>query len=328
MESQNHARLGDLQRAESLAVECVEMAERVGDPALLAGALNRLGITIRTQDPRRAREYFQRALELFQRLGDVRGQARCHNNLGITQLEMRADLGRESLTVAMQLARAAGMPDLSGTAALNLGVIMGRLGDHERARQLYGEAMALFAAVKNSELQIYALYNLANVERDMGNYEQSASLYENTSALAQRIGYTEVELGAIAGEGLCLLTLGKMDAVRIHAAEIEQRLAGIGKWFAGREIVDAFRVRSAVTEGRVADAMEIFEVARKEAEALDVYTVAWLTATVADLLLPHFPERMTASLEKYAGQVAALGFTDLLRKYQSLQGLPETHATT
>lgn len=322
MESQNYARLGDLQRAENLAEECVAMAERVGDPALLAGALNRLGITIRTQTPRRAREFFERALELFQRLGDVRGQARCHNNLGITQLEMRADLGRESLTMAMTLARAAGMPDLSGTAALNLGVLMGRIGDHDRARELYGEAMALFAAVKNSELQLYALYNLANVERDTDNYQQSAELYDATSSLAQRIGYTEVEIGAMAGEGLCLLAMGKMDAVRRHAAEIERRLADIAGWFAGREIVDAFRIRSAVAEGRAREALEEFERAAREAEASDLYTVAWLTAAVADLLLPHYPDQMLAALEKYSGQVAALGFTDLVRKYQSLRGLP------
>jgi tetratricopeptide (TPR) repeat protein len=295
---------------------------------LLAGALNRLGITVRTHTPRKAREYFERALELFQRLGDVRGQARCHNNLGITQLEMRADLGRDSLTMAMTLARAAGMPDLSGTAALNLGVIMQRIGDHDRARELYGEAMALFAAVKNSELQLYALYNLANVERDTGNYDSGAELYDATSSLAQRIGQSEVEIGAMAGEGLCLLALGRLDAVRIHSAEIEQRMSTIPGWFQGREMVDAFRVRTAVAEGRIADAMEAFESARRQAEEFDLYSVAWLTAAVADLLLPHYAEPMMAALQKYSGQVASLGFTDLVRKYQSLQGLPPEPVST
>ena len=328
MESQTYARLGERQRAEKLAEECVQMAERVGDPSLLAGALNRLGITVRAHSPQRAREYFERALELFQKIGDVRGQARCHNNLGITWLELRADVARESLAMAMTLARAAGMPDLSGLAALNLGVIMGRMGDYERARQLYSDAMALFAAVKNSELQLYALYNMANAERDTGNFEVGAELYESTSSLAQRIGLSEVEIGAMAGEGLCLLALGKMDAVRTHAAEIEHRIAGMSGWFAGREIVDAFRVRSAIAEGRIAEAMESFEAARKDSESVDLYSVAWLTAAVADLLLPHYPDQILAALQKYAGQVEALGFTDLVRKYQSLQGLPPAPAAT
>lgn len=323
MESQTYARLGEPRKAERLAEECVEMAERVGDPALLAGALNRLGITIRNESPRRSRECHERALALFQRLGDVRGQARCHNNLGIVaQLEMRPDFGRDSLTMAMTLARAAGMPDLSGTAALNLGVITQRDGDVARARELYGDALALFAAVKNSELQLYALYNLANLERDTGEYESSAELYEATASLAQRIGQSDVEIGAMAGEGLCLLALGKLDAVRVHHAEIEQRMANTQGWFQGRELVDALRVKTAVAEGRVPDAMAAFQKALNEAEEYDIYSVAWLTAACADLLMPHYPDQILATVQRYSGQVASLGFTELIRKYQALQGLP------
>ena len=323
MESQTYARLGDPQKAERLAEECVELAERVGDAASLAGALNRLGITVRNESPKRARSYFERALALFQRLGDVRGQARCHNNLGITaQLEMRPDYGRDSLSMAMTLARAAGMPDLAGTAAANLGVIMQRVGENDRARELYGEALALFAAVKNSELQLYALYNMANLERETGAYESGAELYEATSSLAQRIGQRDVEIGAMAGEGLCLLSLGKLERVKGHRAEIEQRMSNISGWFQGRELVDALRVRTAVAEGRVAEAMEAFETARSQAEEFDLYSVAWLTAACADILLPHYPDEILATVQKYSGQVAALGFTDLIRKYQVLQDLP------
>lgn len=329
MESQTYARLGDPQKAERLAEECVELAERVGDAASIAGALNRLGITVRNESPARARGYFERALALFQRLGDVRGQARCHNNLGITaQLEMRPDYGRDSLSMAMTLARAAGMPDLSGTAALNLGVIMQRVGDNDRAKELYGDALALFAAVKNSELQLYALYNMANLERETGAYESGSELYEATASLAQRIGQRDVEIGAMAGEGLCLLSLGKLETVKVHRAEIEERMTSIPGWFQGRELVDALRVRTAVAEGKVAEAMEAFEAARNQAEEFDLYSVAWLTAACADILLPHYPEQVLAAVHKYSGQVASLGFTDLIRKYQVLQNLPAVAENT
>jgi tetratricopeptide (TPR) repeat protein len=323
MESQTYARLGDPRMAEKLAEECVEMAERAGDPALLAGALNRLGITIRNESPSRSRDYHERALALFQRIGDVRGQARCHNNLGIVaQLEMRPDFGRESLTMAMTLARVAGMPDLSGTAAMNLGVITQRNGDVERARELYGEALAMFAAVKNSELQLYALYNLANLERETGHPESSAELYEATASLAQRIGQSYVEIGAMAGEGLCLLELGKLDAVRVHSAEIEQRMENMQGWFQGRELIAGLRVKTAMAEGRIAEAMALFQKSVSEAQEYDIYSVAWLTAECAELLRPYYPEEILATVQKYSGQVASLGFTELIRKYQELQGLP------
>jgi tetratricopeptide (TPR) repeat protein len=322
MLSQLYGRLGDPKEAERLAEDCLAMAERVGDELLIAAALNRLAITVEHESPKRAREYFERALAIFQRLGDVRGQARCHNNLGIVaQLEMRPDYGRESLTMAMTLARAAGMPDLSGTAALNLGVINQKLGDYDRARELFGDALALFAAVKNGELQLYALYNMANLERERGDFASGAELYESTWSLAQRVGQADLEISAIAGEGLCQLNLGKLDAAKVHAAEVEQRMATREGWFPGRDLVDALRVHMAVSESRYEEAMQAFESARTIAEESDMYSAAWLTAACADLLLSHYPDRIRAAVQRYAGQVGALGFADLIRKYQVLQEL-------
>jgi len=323
MLSQMYSRLGEHREAERLAVECLEMSERVEDPSLIAGALNRLAMTVQHQTPARARGYFERALALFQRLGDVRGQARCHNNLGITaQLEMRADYGRESLAMAMSLAKAAGMPDLSGTAALNLGVVAQKLGDYERASALFGDAMALFATVKNSELQLYALFSMAGLERERGDYASAAELYEATSSLAKRVGQMDVEIGAIAGEGLCMLALGKLEAAQVHATEVERRAttreAG---WYHGRELVDALRIRLAASHGRLAEAMAAFDTARSRAEQFDVYSAAWLTGAVADLLMPHYEAQVRAAIDRYSGQVNALGFAELMRKYRAAQGL-------
>ena len=58
-----------------------------------------------------------------------------------------------------------------------------RLGDFERARELFGEALALFASVKNSELQLYALYNMANLDRELKEFSSGAELYEATASL-------------------------------------------------------------------------------------------------------------------------------------------------
>jgi len=330
MLSQMYSRLGEPKEAERLAAECVEMAERVADPALIAGALNRLAITVQHESPARARGYFERSLALFQRLGDVRGQARCHNNLGITaQLEMRADYGRESLAMAMSLAKAAGMPDLSGTAALNLGVVTQKLGDYTRARELFGDAMALFATVKNSELQLYALFNLAGLERERGDHASAAELYEATSSLAKRVGQVDVEIGAIAGEGLCQLALGKLEAAQVLAAEVERRATSREEgWYHGRELVDALRIRLSASQGQLAEAMATFDSARTRAEQFDVYSAAWLTGAVADLLLPHYEVQVRAAIERYSSQVDALGFAELMRRYRVIQGLEPPPAVT
>ncbi|MGH7680138.1 MAG: ATP-binding protein [Gemmatimonadaceae bacterium] len=322
MLSQTHGRLGESKGAERLAAKCVEMAEQIGDEALIAGALQRLAITVEHENPGRAREYYERALQLFQRLGDVRGQAGCHSNLGIVaHFEAKFDEARKSYTMAISLARAAGMPDLSGTATLNLAVMTQRLGDFERARELFGDALALFAGVKNSELQLYALYNMANLDRELKEYSSGAELFEATASLAQRIGHADIEIGAMAGEGICLLELGKLEAARVPFAEIEQRMSTREGWFPGRELVETLRIRIAAAEGRGQEAMQMFDEAQALASTSDLYSAAWLTAACADSLYPVNPERIRNTLKRYSREVGALGIVDLTRKYESLEVL-------
>ncbi len=329
MLSQTYGRLGNNKGAETLAAECVEMAEQVGDDSLLASALNRLAITVEQENPTRARECYERALSLFQQLGDVRGQARCHSNLGIVAyLEARFDDARKSLTTAISLAKAAGMPDLSGTASLNLGVMTQKLGDHERARELFGDALALFAAVKNSELQLYALYNMANVDREQRDFLSGAELYEATASLAQRIGHADVEIGAMAGEGICLLDMGKLEAARVPFTAIEDKMTSREGWFQGRELVETLRIRIAAAEGRGDEALQMFDTALGLAEGADLYSAAWLTAACADSLFALGPDRIRAAMQRYSREAGALGFADLTRKYEALQGLAPSEGAT
>ena len=80
-----------------------------------------------------------------------------------------------------------------------------RLGEYDRARELYGDALALFAAVKNSELQLYVLYNMANLDRERRNFSSGAELYEATASLAQRIGQIEaIILRKLSSKQECL----------------------------------------------------------------------------------------------------------------------------
>ena len=319
MLSQTYARVGDKKEAERLAAECVRMAEQLNDDLLLAGALNRLAISVEQEDPRRARQYYERALELFQLAGNVRGQASCHSNLGIVaHQEGRHDDARKLLTIAISLARAAGMPDLSGMASLNLGVMVQKLGEYDRARELYGDALALFAAVKNSELQLYVLYNMANLDRERRDFSSGAELYEATASLAQRIGQVDVEIGAMAGEGICLLELGKLDAAKVPLAGVEHRMAGLDGWFQGRELVETLRVRVAAAEGRSQEAFQMFDAAHSLAEHADMSSAAWLTASVADVLFAVDPERVRSVIERFSQSVGRLGHAELTRKYEEL----------
>ena len=317
--SQTYQRLGERGAAERIAWECVRLAEKVGQPTLLADSLNRLAITLESDQPEQATEIYRRALDIYMSAGDARGEARCRNNLGIRySLGGQWDLARKELSAAVTLARATGTPDLWGIAAVNLGVVGLKCGDYDRARELFGEALALFAGVKNSERQLYALYNLAHLDRERGEFESAAELYDAAASLAERVGQSDVEIGATAGAGLSLLEQGKLDGARAAHLEAAERVRARSDWFQGRELVEALGVRLAAVDGRMDEAMRLFDHSRTIADANDVYTAAWLTAECASVLHDEDPERVRQAVERYADPVRALGYVRLIARYDEL----------
>jgi diguanylate cyclase (GGDEF)-like protein len=317
--SQAYGRLGDHRTAERIASETVTMAEKIGDPALMADALNRLGTAALSEAPARAHDAYSRALALYEGIGDVRGQARIHGNLGIVaQFESRLDDAFDAYGRSIAVARAGGMPDLSGVAALNLGVLSQKRGEYDKARELFAEALALFAAVKHSEYQLAALFNMAHIERELGQWESASAMYEATIPLAQRIGQSDIEIGATAGSGLCELELGRVDQARMVARALDSKVGARTEWYQGRELVEALTVRLLVADGRPTEAFARFASAISLAESSDVYNAAWLTVTCADALLKFNSEGVKTSILSYRDRVRRLGYAEMTRRYEAL----------
>jgi tetratricopeptide (TPR) repeat protein len=212
------------------------------------------------------------------------------------------------------------MPDLWGGAASNLGVSYLRSGHYDRARELLGEALALVAAVKNSEIQLYALYNMAQVEWECEEWDSGAELYEATASLAKRIGAEDVELGALAGVGLCRLEGGRQEEARAEYNEIRERVRHRTDWFKGREFVEALLVLVLMADGGVDAAVNRFESALPIAEASDSYSAAWLTAVCARALFERAPEHARPWIERYAKEARTFGYVHISKQLNGLLG--------
>lgn len=318
MISQTYGRLGDRVEAERVAVECVRIAQQLGDPLRLAESLNRLGITLAQEEPERAIEHYQRALDLFEHAGDLVGQARCRNNIGIVYSSLgKWQRATDELTSSMALARSAGTPEHVGTAGINLGVAHLKCGDFERARELFGEALAIFAAQKSTERQLYALYNLAHLDRERGEYASARELYDVVLGIARGIGQSDVELGALAGEGLVLLRMGLVEDARVSLDDVEARMQARPDWFQGRELAEALRVRLASLESTTG-AVSMFYRALALAETTDFYGAAWLIAECADILDAHDRALLRSSVNRFAPQVESQGYHGMSRRYTEL----------
>jgi tetratricopeptide (TPR) repeat protein/GGDEF domain-containing protein len=306
--SQTHWRLGDPTASRRVAEESLEIAERVGDRLLIADACIRCAITVQFTDFERARKLHHRALQISTELGEVLRRVRCLINLGALELmENNWEEARAALQSAADEARTAGLTEMWGNAALNLGVTAARIGEYDTAAEQLGQALQLCAAVQNSQLQLYATYNLAHLERDRGRYRQAGDTYELVVALAERIGQAEVQEGARAGFGLCRLEGGHESDARGAATRVSRFLESRSDWFQGRELAEALMLRLQRLDGRNAEMPDQLKRALELADETDVYAAAWLTAEFWGDIHPLAPELMERAVRRYGSRPEVLG---------------------
>ena len=317
--SLTYSQLGEGRKAERLATSAAEMAERLGKPGLLADALARLGPCLAQDSPARARDAFTRALGIYESLGDIRGQARAQNGIAITmQFEGRHAEAHSAFVLAMQVAKSAGMQDLAGIAALNLGTLIQKEGEFGTAREMFAESLTSFSAVRNSALQLTALFNMAHCEREQGLWESAASIYATTVALAERIGHGDIEIGASAGVGLCNLELGRADAAINAASGVRERVDRRLEWYQNREIAEALVVRVEALGGRVDQAFRRFEAALDLADPGDLYSSFWLILNCGPTLAQMDPNRLRPVLDRYSSKVGTVGYSDMVERFSNL----------
>jgi tetratricopeptide (TPR) repeat protein len=306
--SQTHWRLGDPSASQRVAEEALAIAERVGDRLLIADACIRCAITIQFTEAARARALHHRALQISTELGEIVRRVRCLINLGVLELiQNNWEEAREALQSAADEARTAGLTEMWGNAALNLGVTAARIGEYEIAGEQLGRALQLCAAVQNSQLQLYATYNLAHLERDRGLHRQAGDTYELVVALAERIGQVEVQEGARAGYGLSRLEAGHEADARSAATRVSRFLESRTDWFQGRELGEALLLRLQRLDGRLTDMPARMERALELADPTDVYAAAWLTAEFWDDIHPLAPDLMARAARRYGTRPEVLG---------------------
>lgn len=321
MLSRIYLRMGEPAAGLAFARQAVEGAEEDGDDHLLADTLVHLGTASLEGDPDGSVRCYRRALDTFEQHNDHVAQARTHINLGIALSQLgKVDASRLHYEAALALGRRTRTPDMVGLASLNLAVLLMKVGHFAEAELHLTEAMQEFQVVRNELHRLAALYNLANLAREREQLKRAAELYGEAAVVATSISQADVEIGARSGQGLCYLSLGRADEGRACLRTAEVLFARRPDWwFQGRELLVALRIRTALLDGKVRDAEQLYRDSLVLAERHDLYAAAWLVAEVAADLVQGGYEAVREDVERFRGQLSRLDFVPLTARYERLR---------
>lgn len=319
--SDAHSRLNDWREAHRLAREACLLAESLEDPELRADTTMRLGTTLWEQAPNEALSHFVNAQQIYESIGHKFGQLRCMVNAGIAHARL-GDAAEAELSYrqASELAEASHIGEVAGLAALNLGVLRLKHGEHEAAGDEFQRALHQFTKVKSEPRRLAAMYNLARLAHEQGDPGTALERYRDVTTLAAELGMDDLRLSAIGGTGLSMLEMSSHD----KAGEVADSLVGDLErkglaWFEGRELVDAFLVRYQLGMGDGVAALSRFNRALRAARD-DQYGALWLTGEVVPALgLGGCPVPYDLVAEsRYAAE--RLGFRSIARRLSGVGG--------
>ncbi|MEV4670619.1 tetratricopeptide repeat protein [Actinomadura sp. NPDC049382] len=209
-------RVGDYDTAMKDAEKALEIYRSVGDRHGEAHILGRISL-IHWHQSRfpEALARCREAVEIHRSLGDRRGEAENLDRTAIV-LEFTGDyreaerLRLEALAILTEI----DAPGLLTMALNNMGDLMIRMGDVDRAAEYYAQTAG--AAELSRQHEAIVLINAAHVYRRTGAYETALANYRAALAIAMELGDRRTQIETLIGIGATFHNTGRYGEALIH----------------------------------------------------------------------------------------------------------------
>jgi len=254
---------GDLEQAEGLHTEALELCRQAGDANGIARALSDLGMIARQRgDLETARSRHKEALEAWRSAGDAAGIATAILDLaGLRLLAGDYNGAEPELLESLRLFQQ--IKDESGAASAlqTLGVLASATGDFATAAARFEKSLSLWRILSNQQMIATDLANLGEAQHLSGSLDDAEVLYRQALALFETIGDP-------GGEGYVRSQLGLLVLDQGNAEEASARL------------LEGLRLRwNAGERGAAADTLEALAEACWRLGDTDFATTLLRTAT-------------------------------------------------
>jgi len=207
------SRLGELNEAERVWREALEIDRRLDDERGQAICLGNLGIVLKTRGELEGAEaMYRKSLAIGKKLGWLEGMANDYGNLGMVlrirgELEAAEAMFRRSLAIEEKLGRLQGMASDYG----NLGNVMKTRGDLEGAEAMFRKSLAIAEKLGATESMASACGNLGIAMITRGDLEGAEAMFRKSLAIAEKLGSVESMASAYSNLGTVLRIRGDLE---------------------------------------------------------------------------------------------------------------------
>jgi diguanylate cyclase (GGDEF)-like protein/putative nucleotidyltransferase with HDIG domain len=271
----------DWPEAAALARRGLDAADGEGPAGRLhATALLLVGAAELAESPALGTSRVRQALQRFVELGDAWGEVRAMHILGdALARQTPGDAADDTLTAALERARDIHNAPVAAGVSRSLGELRARQGRFDEAHQWFGDAERLSTTMEDEPQRVRTLLSGAVALRDAGDRANAKVRFDHAARRARELDIPWIEL--VAHAGAASLNGGpESDMTKARWARTSELVSDARPdwWFPGREHVDAFAIRMALTGGHTSVAHDLFIRASRRLETLDPYGSAWLAA--------------------------------------------------
>lgn len=305
-------RRGDLELADALLTESLDLNRKFGWLAGQAVQLSNLGLVKRScGDLAQADRLTRESLALSRQLKRSDGEAIALGNLGLVELD-RGDLDAADRLACESLAINQKSDCLEGEAGnmMNLGLVAQSRGDLDRAAELFGRSLELNRQLDRVEGQANALGNLGVVFLERGDLEAAAANLQQALQLNRRLGRVHGQANQICNLGLLELARGNLDAAERllnQALDLDHgsgRLEGQAHELAGLGLVERSRGRLDVAERLLNESLSLDRMlGRVESQASTLGNLGSIAREQGDRTLARERWELSRTLFRRAGMV-------------------------